>query len=91
MSSEASHSSSARSSESDAPSGPAANPPMNPAQNGLKLTTEDVTILKGYIREFEEADTQMRNRILEKAMGGLYKLRPGNSLFDKKEAKQVCR
>lgn len=40
--------------------------------------------------EFEQADTQMRNNILEKAMGELYRLRPSNSVFDKKQAKQAC-
>lgn len=39
--------------------------------------------------EFQEADTQMRNKILEKVMGEVYKRQPGNSQFNKKEAKQV--
>ncbi|KAH9016363.1 hypothetical protein EDB84DRAFT_1567258 [Lactarius hengduanensis] len=72
------------SSDSHEPSGPA--PP--PTQEGFKLSPQDVTILRGYMDEFEEADTQMRNKILEKAMGEIYKRQPGNSQFNKKEAKQ---
>ena len=73
------------SSDSHELSGPA--PP--PTQEGFKLSPQDVTILRGYMDEFEEADTQMRNKILEKAMGEVYKRQPGNSQFNKKEAKQV--
>ncbi|KAH9017641.1 hypothetical protein EDB85DRAFT_2155028 [Lactarius pseudohatsudake] len=72
------------SSDSHEPSRPA--PP--PTQEGFKLSPQDVTILRGYMDEFEEADTQMRNKILEKAMGEVYKRQPGNSQFNKKEAKQ---
>ena len=42
------------------------------------------------MEEFENADSQMRNKILETSMGELYKLRPANSTFDKKQAKKVC-
>jgi hypothetical protein len=73
------------SSDSHEPSGPA--PP--PTQEGFKLSPQDVTILRGYMDEFQEADTQMRNKILEKVMGEVYKRQPGNSQFNKKEAKQV--
>ncbi|KAH9030531.1 hypothetical protein EDB85DRAFT_2245636 [Lactarius pseudohatsudake] len=72
---------------SDDPSGPA----VPPTQGGFKLSPQDVTILRGYMDEFEQADTQMRNKILEKAMGEVYKRQPGNSQFNKKEAKQKIR
>ncbi|KAH9036288.1 hypothetical protein EDB84DRAFT_1437709 [Lactarius hengduanensis] len=69
------------SSNSDDPSGPV----VPPTQEGFKLSPQDVTILRGYMDEFEQADTQMRNKILEKAMGEVYKRQPGNSQFNKKE------
>jgi hypothetical protein len=72
--------------EPEIPTGPTQNIPAD----GFKLTPEDGNILNKFMDEFEWADTQMRNNILEKAMGELYRLRPGNSVFDKKEAKQVC-
>jgi hypothetical protein len=80
------NSSDSSSGEPEIPTGATLHPPTN----GFKLTPEDANILNEYIDEFEQADTQMRNNILEKAMGELYRLRPGNSAFDKKEAKQVC-
>lgn len=55
----------------------------------FQITPNDAEVLKGYIDEFQYADTQMRNTILEKAMGDVYRHRPGNSPFDKKDAKQV--
>jgi hypothetical protein len=63
---------------------------MHPPTTGFKITPQDTNILDGYIDEFEKADTQTRNNILEKVMGELYRLRPDNSVFDKKEAKQAC-
>jgi hypothetical protein len=74
------------SSESEAPPDPSAHPP----KDGFKMTPHDINILRRYMEEFEQSDTQMRNKILEKAMGEIYRLRPGNSAFDKKDAKQVC-
>jgi hypothetical protein len=60
-------------------------------QTGVfKVTPEDANILNGYIVEFQEADTETRNKILEKSMGELYELRPRNSPFDKKDIKQAC-
>jgi hypothetical protein len=80
-----SHDSNPSSDELQIPTGPS----MNPPTNGFGITTQDATILKGYIDEFEKADTQVRNKILEKTMGERYRLRPGDSSFNKKEAKQV--
>lgn len=82
------HSSDASSSEPEISSGLAQ--AMHPLSSDFKITTEDKSILMGYADEFERADTQMRRNILEKAMGKLYNLRPGNSAFDKKEAKEAC-
>lgn len=62
---------------------------MDTQTSVFKVTPEDANILNEYIVDFQEADTETRNRILEKAMGELYKLRPGNSPFDKKDIKQV--
>jgi hypothetical protein len=80
------HGSDASSGESENHSGPI----MHPPTTGFKITPQDTNILDGYIDEFEKADTQTRNNILEKVMGELYRLRPDNSVFDKKEAKQAC-
>jgi hypothetical protein len=63
---------------------------MHPPTTGFQFTPEDTNILNKYLDEFEQADTQMRNNILEKVMGELYRLRLGNSAFDKKEVKQAC-
>jgi hypothetical protein len=67
--------------EPEMPPGPA----MNPPADGFRITTQDSSILKGYMNEFEQGDTPMRNKIIERAMGELYKLWPGNSSFDKKQ------
>jgi hypothetical protein len=78
---------------SDSPSGepeiPTGPPPDIPP-SGFEITPEDRKILETYMNEFEKADTQMRNNILEKVMGELYRLRPGRAAFDKNEAKRVC-
>lgn len=58
-------------------------------RNGFALTPEDAELLKAHMRKFEDADTETRNVILEKAMGEIYTLRPPNSPFDKREAKLV--
>lgn len=79
------HHSDAASGESEVPSHPATHPPTN----GFKITLEDANIFRGYMNEFEAADTQMRRRILEKVIGEVYRLRPSNSTFDKKKAKKV--
>ncbi|KAH9007560.1 hypothetical protein EDB84DRAFT_1447435 [Lactarius hengduanensis] len=65
--------------------------PIDHPLEGFKLTPQDVHVLKGYLEDFEPADTQTRNRILEKAMGDVYRLRPANSAFNKKDAKQKIR
>jgi hypothetical protein len=57
---------------------------------GFAITPQDTSILKGYIEDFHNANTETRNKLLEKVMGELYSLWPPNSAFDKKEAKKVC-
>ena len=59
------------------------------AADPLILTPQVINILKEYVEEFEQADTQLRKKILERAMGDIYRLRPGNSAFNKEEARMV--
>ena len=61
--------------------------PTNP---DFIITTDDIGILQEYLEEFQEADTSLRTRIIEKAMAELYQLRPSNASFVKKEAIKVC-
>jgi hypothetical protein len=63
---------------------------MNTQTSVFKVTLEDANILNEYIVEFQEADTETCNKLLEKSMGELYKLHPRNSSFDKKDIKQAC-
>jgi hypothetical protein len=57
---------------------------------GFAITPQDVGVLRQYIDEFQEADTTLRTKIIEKAMAELYQLRPAKAHFDKKEASKVC-
>jgi hypothetical protein len=63
---------------------------MPTGAEGFTITSQDTIILKGYLEDFQQANTETRTKILEKVMGELYSLRPPNSAFDKKEAKKVC-
>ncbi len=71
--------------EPEIPSGPATHHAADP----LILTPQDINILREYVEEFEQADTQLRKKILERAMGDIYRIRPGNSAFNKEEARTV--
>lgn len=71
--------------ESERPPSPAA--PV--AAEGFTITPKTATILKEHMVDFQKADTETRNRILETVMGEIYALLPPNSAFDKKEAKLV--
>lgn len=62
---------------------------ISPIGEQFAITPSDASILNGYLEEFQKADTESRSRILERAMGELYALRPSHSTFDKKEAKKV--
>ena len=58
--------------------------------SGFAITPKDTEILQQYLEEFQEADSSLRTKIIEKAMAELYLLRPDNTPFDKKEARKVC-
>jgi hypothetical protein len=75
----------ASSGESEVPSGPATRPPAK----GFRITPQDASILMGNRQLFENADSQAKNKVLETCMGELYKLRPANTTFDKRQAKKV--
>ena len=51
---------------------------MHHPTTGFKVASKDADILNEYMDEFENANTQTRNNILEKVMGELYKLQPSN-------------
>ena len=74
--------------EREIPSGPVKRPPAN--MNTFQVTLEDAEILTGYLDEFDNSNTAAKRKILEKAMGDLYRLRPNDFIFDKREAKEVC-
>jgi hypothetical protein len=63
--------------------------PSPPPTEGFSITPQDAGILKGYLEDFQKADTETRKKILEKAVGEIYALHPPDSAFDKKVAKQV--
>ena len=63
--------------------------PTHPQTIGFAISPKDIEVLKGYIDEYRHADTKFWKTILEKVMGDLYHHCPGNSLFDKKDAKIV--
>lgn len=66
-------------------------PPRDLPSDDFKLTPQDIAILKEYLAEIKDADAQSKKRIIEKVMGEMYALRPKNSAFDKKEAKEVSK
>ncbi|KAH9010972.1 hypothetical protein EDB85DRAFT_2160497 [Lactarius pseudohatsudake] len=66
-------------------------PSVHTLGDRFSITPQDASILKGYVEEFQKADTDSRKTILERAMGELYAMRPPNSTFDKKEAKKKIR
>ncbi|KAH9031440.1 hypothetical protein EDB83DRAFT_2319252 [Lactarius deliciosus] len=66
-------------------------PSIHALGDRFSISPQDARILKGYVEEFQKADTDTRKTILEKAMGELYALRPPNSAFNKKVAKKFTR
>ena len=56
---------------------------------GFFVTPRDASILQPYVPEFQNGDTDTRNKVLGKAVGELYALRPPNTVFDKKFAMRV--
>ena len=88
------HLASDSSSDSDGssiPVGSSSIPPRDLPSDDFKLTPQDITILKEYLAEIKDADTQSKKRIIEKVMGEMYVLHPKNSAFEKKEAKEVSK
>ena len=66
--------------------------PIDNAQSthvGFTIACQESDILKGYLEDFQQADTGGRANIIQMAMGEIYQLRPPNSPFDKKEAGKV--
>ncbi|KAH8980260.1 hypothetical protein EDB86DRAFT_3088058 [Lactarius hatsudake] len=66
-------------------------PSIHALGDRFSISPQDARILKGYVEEFQKADTDTRKTILEKAMGELYALWPPNSAFNKKVAKKKIR
>ncbi|KAN0139064.1 hypothetical protein V8E53_003066 [Lactarius tabidus] len=66
-------------------------PEILPLTEGFSITPSDASILKAYVKEFQNADTDTRKKILGMAIGELYALWPPESTFDKKEAMQKVR
>ncbi|KAH9074355.1 hypothetical protein EDB83DRAFT_2516178 [Lactarius deliciosus] len=66
-------------------------PSIHTLGDTFSISPQDACILKGYVEEFQKADTDTRKTILEKAMGELYTLRPPTSTFNKKVAKTKIR
>jgi hypothetical protein len=59
------------------------------ANLGFTITPQDMQILQHYLEEFQEDDSSARAQLIDRIMGELYRLRPVNSPFDKKDAKKV--
>lgn len=72
--------------ESERPDDPIV--PSAPEQ--FVMTPECAEVLKGYLDDFQKSATEPRKRIVERAIGDLYALRPlGSPEFDKKVVKKV--
>jgi hypothetical protein len=56
---------------------------------GFTITPQDAQILEYYIEEFNGGDISSRTALYDKIMGELYRLRPVNTPFDKKDARVV--
>ena len=73
--------------EPEIPSAPTRRPLTN--ANAFIVTPEDADVLNGYLEEFRNSNTQEKRRLMEKAMGDLYRLRHDDFTFDKRDAKEV--
>ena len=58
--------------------------------SGFVIEPNDVVVLRTYLKEFQNADRMARADVIGKALGEIYRCRPGNPQFDKKEATEVC-
>ena len=57
---------------------------------GFVLGPDDIEVLKTYLKEFQDGDRTTQADVIGKALGEVYRRRPGNPQFDKKEATEVC-
>jgi len=57
--------------------------------NGFIIGPKDKEILKIYLKEFQDGNRETRSDVIGKALGEIYRKRPGNPTFDKKEATEV--
>ena len=64
-------------------------PELHTPEYGFIITPRDVSILKVYLEEFQDANRPSWKKILRKVMGELYALRPPDAVFDKREAMRV--
>lgn len=82
-----------QSAQSSTPSAHESGMPPAPREHlpasGFTLNAKDADVLKRYLDEWKSANMQARRTIYEKSMGEIYKLRPGNSAFSKRDAKEV--
>ena len=60
------------------------------AKPDFKIGDAEADILQTYLQEFQEADTSLRVKIIEKTMAELYMLQPEDTPFEKKEVREVC-
>ncbi|KAN0140679.1 hypothetical protein V8E53_001506 [Lactarius tabidus] len=54
---------------------------------GFTVTPQDTNILQHHLDEFQNGDPSLRTQLIDRVMGELYRLRPVNTPFDKKDAR----
>jgi hypothetical protein len=73
--------------------GIAAGPPTpSPIVNAcahFSIAREDADILRQHLDEFQNADTDSRANVIQRAMAEVYQRHPPNTSFDKMEAGEV--
>jgi len=57
---------------------------------GFVIGPNDKGVLKKYLNEFQDGDWDVRVEVVGKALGEIYRLRPDDTPFGKKEATEVC-
>jgi hypothetical protein len=60
------------------------------AKPEFKIGGAEADILQEYLQEFQEADTSLCVKIIEKTMAEVYMLQPEDTPFNKKEVREVC-
>jgi hypothetical protein len=79
-------------SHSNTPSGEEeqlSDPEVPTGLEGFTITSTEASVLREYVKQFQDADTESWIKVIRIAVGTLYALRPQNSMFDKKEAMHV--